>query len=66
MDITKGDLTYEQLEDGKYLTTGYSDILSKGDHDVRHTDKVQHRIDLHKETPFKQRYQRTPPSTIRM
>ena len=34
----------------------------KGDHDLGHTDRVRHRIDMVDETSFKHRYRRIPPS----
>jgi hypothetical protein len=33
-----------------------------GDHDLGHTDRVRHRIDMVDETSFKHRYRRIPPS----
>lgn len=62
VDITESDLTTEQLQSGKDLLLTYSDIFSKGDNDVGHTDMVKHRIDLTDDTPFKQRYRRIPSS----
>jgi hypothetical protein len=43
---TKSDLNKEQLDIGKDLILQYKDIFSKGDHDLGHTDKVRHRIDM--------------------
>jgi hypothetical protein len=54
-NITGSDLSKDQLEKGKQLLLQFSDIFSKGDNDVGHTDRVMHRIDLLDETPFKQR-----------
>jgi hypothetical protein len=62
VDITESDLNKEQLEIGKDLILQYKDIFSKGDHDLVHTDKVRHRIDMVDETSFKHRYRRIPPS----
>ena len=62
VEITKSDLTDEELEIGKNLILSYQDIFSKGDDDVGHTDRVKHRIDLTDDKPFKQRYRRIPPS----
>ena len=61
VDITKSNLTEEELQRGKDLILAYTDIFSKGDHDVGHTGKVEHRIDLLDDRPFKQRYRRIPP-----
>ena len=62
VDITKSDLNKEQLDIGKDLILQYKDIFSKGDHDLGHTDKVRHRIDMVDETSVKHRYRRIPPS----
>ena len=62
VEITKSNISEEQLEKGKELTLQYCDIFSKGDHDLGHTGLVKHRIDLVDETPFKHRYRRIPPS----
>jgi hypothetical protein len=48
------------LEKGKQILLHFSDIFSKGDHDVGHTDRVKHRIDLIDGMPFKQRYRKIP------
>lgn len=61
-EIMQSDLTDEQFQDGKDLINAYTDIFSRGDDDVGHTDRVQHRIDLTDERPFKQRYRRIPPA----
>ena len=62
VDITQSDLKEEQLQVGIDLILRYQDIFSKGEDDVGHTDRVQHRIDLTDDRPFKQRYRRIPPS----
>jgi hypothetical protein len=62
VDITKSDLNKEQLDIGKDLILQYKDIFSKGDHDLGHTDRVRHCIDMVDETSFKHRYRRIPPS----
>ena len=59
--INKDNLTPEQLEEGKSLIMEYNDIFSKSDIDVGHTTFVQHKIELHDDQPFKQRYRRIPP-----
>jgi hypothetical protein len=44
------------------LITDYNTIFSKDETDVGHTTLLKHRIYLHDEHPFKQRYRRIPPS----
>jgi hypothetical protein len=46
----------------KDLILQYKDIFSKRDHDLGHSDRVRHRIDMVDETSFKHRYRRIPPS----
>lgn len=62
VDIMESDLTEEQLKRGKYVLQQFLEIFSKGDHDVGHTERVKHRIDLLDECLFKQRYRRIPAS----
>jgi hypothetical protein len=47
---------------GIVILLGYSDIFSKSDTDVGHTNIVQHRIELLEDKTFKQRYRRILPS----
>ena len=61
VEITKSDLTEEQLNKGIQLITSYEDIFSKDETDIGNT-AVKHRIDLIDDTPFKQRYRRIPPA----
>ena len=58
--INKSDLSDEELKRGKDLILDYSDIFSKSDTDVGHTNIVQHRIELLEDKTFKQRYRRIP------
>jgi len=62
VEINKSDLSDEELKRGKDLILDYSDIFSKSDTDVGHTNIVQHRIELLEDKTFKQRYRRIPPS----
>ena len=55
-------MSYEELKRGKDLILDYSDIFSKSDTDVGHTNIVQHRIELLEDKTFKQRYRRILPS----
>lgn len=50
------------MERVKYVLEQFTGIFSKGNHDVGHTERVKHRIDLIDECPFKQRYRRIPAS----
>ena len=62
VEINKSDLSDEELKRGKDLipVLDYSDIFSKSDTDVGHTNIVQHRIELLEDKTFKQRYRRIP------
>jgi len=54
------DLEENLLQQRTKLLRSYSDIFSKGDLDLGHSTTVQHRIELHNTTPFKQRHRRVP------
>ena len=59
-----GDLTHEEHQECQRIVTDFRDIFSTDATDIGTTDKVQHRIELMDETPFKQKYRRIPPSAI--
>ena len=59
----EGDtLTLAEFERAEQLLKRYEDVFSQSDTDIGHTDIVRHRIDLHDNTPFKQRPRRIPPA----
>ena len=59
----EGDtLTLAEFERAEQLLKRYEDVFSQSDTDIGHTDTVRHRIDLHDNTPFKQRPRRIPPA----
>ena len=60
--MERDTLTFAQMEKGEKLIEKYSDVFSTSDIDIGHTDIVQHRIELHDDTPFKQRPRRIPPA----
>ena len=62
MDFNEVDMSDDELNQGKQVISKYLDIFSTGDTDVGHTDRVEHRIELMDNTPFKQRYRRVPPA----
>jgi predicted membrane protein len=57
LDITKSDLTDDQLQTGINLIQSLEDIFAKDDINIGNTH-VKHRIDLNNDRPFKQRYRR--------
>ena len=57
-------LEEEEEEELKDLLRSYEDIFSKGDTDIGHCDLFKHRIELHNETPFKQRHRFIPPGMV--
>jgi hypothetical protein len=61
LDITKSDLTDDQLQTGINLIQSFEDIFAKDDINIGNTH-VKHRIDLNDDRPFKQRYRRIPPA----
>ena len=63
VNISK-DVTIEEQNGCKDLISEFSDIFSKSSTDIGTTDKVKHRIDLHDDTPFKQKYRRIPPAMV--
>jgi hypothetical protein len=62
VNISK-DVTIEEPNGCKDLISEFSDIFSKSSSDTGTTDMVKHGIDLHDDTPFKQKY-RIPPAMI--
>ena len=61
VEIGTEGLSEEQVSTGMDMILRYHDIFSKSSDDLGFTDMVRHRIDLHDNTPFKQRYRRIPP-----
>lgn len=55
-------LTTLEKQQAENLLRKYEDVFSKSDIDIGHTSIVKHRIDLHDDTPFKQRPRRIPPA----
>ncbi|XP_041355287.1 uncharacterized protein LOC121372918 [Gigantopelta aegis] len=56
------DISEDQREQGKHLILEFQDEFSKGDEDIGFCPRVQHRIDLQNETPFKIPHRRIPPA----
>ena len=63
LDITKSDLTDDQLQTGINLIQSFEDIFAKNDINIGNTH-VKHRINLNDDRPFKQRYRRIPPRPL--
>ena len=61
IEITRSDLTKDDLQTGKELMESSDNIFAKNDTDIGNTE-VKHRIDLLDERPFKQRYRLIPPA----
>lgn len=55
-------LTTLEKQQAENLLMKFEDVFSKSEIDIGHTSIVKHRIDLHDDTPFKQRPRRIPPA----
>ena len=55
-------LTATQLDQGHALLQHYSDVFSRSDTDIGHTNRATHHIELIDDTPFKQRCRPIPPA----
>jgi predicted membrane protein len=61
LDITKSDLTDDQLQTGINLIQSFEDIFARDDINIDNTHG-KHKIHLNDDRPFKQRYRRIPPA----
>ena len=62
--ISDDNLWTTEQEIAKDILLQNKDIFSMGETDIGHTDRVQHKILLTDDIPFKQRHRRIPPSMI--
>ena len=58
------DLTTDQTSSLQQLLTKWKDVFSLGDTDLGRTSIVEHKINLHDPTPFKERHRRIPPHLL--
>ena len=64
INIENSDLSEEQIDKIKETILRHHDIFSKNDTDIGHYRGVTHKINLHDDRPFKQRYRRIPPAMV--
>lgn len=64
INMPENELSSNDLDKVHNVLDEFDDIFSKGEKDIGHNDRVQHRIELSDEKPFKQRYRRVPPAMI--
>lgn len=57
-------LSEDEESRAKALLEKYRTKFATSDIDLGHTDVIRHRIDLHDDTPFRQRHRRIPPSML--
>lgn len=60
--ISSTNLTQNQQQYGYRILEQNKDIFSTSDTDIGHSNRVQHKINMNDEVPFKQRHRRIPPS----
>lgn len=61
-DVSNLDLNSEEVEQIKNFLWSWRKVFSQHEDDVGFTNLVSHKIQLHDDTPFKQRYRKIPPS----
>ena len=64
LKISTTNLTQDQHQQAHRMLDHNKDIFSTSDTDIGHSNRVQHKIHLDDNTPFKQRHRRIPPSMI--
>ena len=64
LKIPTTNLTQDQHQQAHRMLDHSKDIFSTSDTDIGHSNRVQHKIHLDDNTPFKQRHRRIPPSMI--
>lgn len=60
--ISSTNLTPHQQQYGYRILEQNKDIFSMSNTDIGHSNRVQHKININVEVPFKQRHRRIPPS----
>ncbi|XP_061192183.1 uncharacterized protein LOC133200390 [Saccostrea echinata] len=62
LKISNKFLSHDQLQESYKVLKNNKDIFSTSESDIGHSIRVQHKIHLNDETPFKQKHRRIPPS----